>query len=283
MSRIKEFFRGTHTSDGAGVKLKRVFGFSQVPKLDPYLMLDFFDSHNPSDYTAGFPWHPHRGIDTVTFLFSGNIAHEDSLGNKGIISSRDCQWMTAGSGIIHQEMPLSSEHMLGIQLWVNLPRSHKMMEPRYREIKNSEIPTIKIPGAIVHVLAGNFNNCEGPIQRSDINATFLDVTLEAGSQFEYTSIKDHTVFTLLINGSAAFDTYTEEVNEAGCVILYENGTDIRISSSNKPARFLLVSGKPINEPVAWRGPIVMNTKDELDVAFREYNEGTFIKSKPSGA
>lgn len=277
--KIKKIVSGINTTDGAGVHLKRVFGFHQIPLFDPYLMLDFFNSKNPADYTKGFPWHPHRGIETITFLFEGNIEHQDSLGNKGIINGGDCQWMTAGSGIIHQELPLPSESMLGIQLWANLPANMKMTAPKYKEIKSADVPLYQDENSSIRVIAGEYKSYKGLVQREDIGAVFLDVQIDANSEFVYDTIYDHKVFALLVKGSAVFSGEANSVNELGSAILYDKGDSVRITSNEEGARFLLVSGKPINEPIAWGGPIVMNTQEELDTAFKEYDNGTFIKQQ----
>jgi quercetin 2,3-dioxygenase len=291
--RVASYHQGNLTSDGAGVKLRRVFGHPDVPGFDPFLMLDFFDSRNPEDYAAGFPWHPHRGIETVTFLLAGHIEHGDSLGNTGIIGDGDCQWMTAGSGIIHQEMPKPSGHLLGIQLWVNLPASAKMTRPRYQEIAAATIPEKTIEGGRVRIICGSYATVRGPASRPDIGASFLDVTLEPAKLFKIAKEPDHRVFALLVAGSAKFDDVSEENGQTGSVALYASrlpgqaaasgeispAEPVQIQAGEQGARFLLISGKPIGEPVAWGGPIVMNTQQELALAFQEYRNGKFIKSQ----
>lgn len=281
--RVQLVISGTETSDGAGVKLRRVFGKPEVPRFDPYLMLDFFDSMNPMDYNSGFPWHPHRGIETITFLLAGEIEHADSLGNSGTISAGDCQWMTAGSGIVHEELPKPSHHMWGIQLWANLRAADKMTHPRYRGIPAAKIPLIADGSSRVRVIAGSFSGVSGPAQRPDIDACFLDIEIQPGQTFEVEKDPEQTVFALLAGGQADFDGQSTVVRNAGSAVLYERSPSasrkVGIKAGPNGARLLLVSGKPIGEPVAWGGPIVMNTREELDLAFREYQDGTFIKDK----
>ncbi len=269
------------TMEGAGVRLNRVFGFHEVPDLDPFLLLDHFGSDNPSDYLAGFPWHPHRGIETITYMIRGEVKHEDSLGNKGVIGSGDVQWMTAGSGIEHQEMPQRTEGtMMGFQLWANLPASHKMMDPRYRDITRSDIPVITLEsGAVVKIIAGEVDGTKGPVQDIVTDPEYLDVSLPESSEFVHPVTKGHNVFAYVFEGSGYFDSTKKAELTTGAIAQYRDGEFIRISTGRSPVRFLLVSGKPIREPVAWRGPIVMNTEEELRVAFDEYRKGTFIRKK----
>ncbi len=272
---IEKVFTGQSTSDGAGVKLRRIFGFAEEGLLDPFLLLDFFGSDNPDDYVGGFPWHPHRGIETVTYLLEGSVEHGDSMGNSGVISRGDVQWMTAGSGIIHQEMPKPADgRMYGFQLWVNLPKSHKMMPPRYREVPAGEIPSVKSPGgAEVKVIAGEYGGITGPVREIVADPSYFDINIPPDSELEIPVNPGYTAFVVLFEGEADFGG----ILKAGQGALMADGDIIRIKTTDSSVRFVLVSGKPIKEPIAWRGPIVMNTMDELAVAFREYREGTFIK------
>ena len=274
---VKTIIRGRDTTDGAGVKLRRIFGYNEVPLFDPYLMLDFFDSDNPEDYTKGFPWHPHRGIETITFLFEGEIDHGDSLGNSGVIRSGDCQWMTAGSGIIHQEMPIAAERMLGFQLWANLHAADKMTEPAYHEIKSEDLVQSEDDKAIVRIIAGSYNGKTGKMIRNDINARMLDVKILPDTVWTLDTDYNEKVFALLVRGQAVFAPGSEAESRPGGAILYDSGDSLKITSGPEGARILVVSGIPIGEPVAWGGPIVMNTQEELKQAFKEYQEGTFIK------
>ena len=277
--KISRVIRGQLAMDGAGVKLRRIFGFQEEGLFDPFLLLDFFGSDNPKEYMAGFPWHPHRGMETVTYMLEGKVEHADSLGNKGIIGTGDLQWMTAGSGIIHQEMPLSdSQRMYGFQLWVNLPANAKMMKPRYQEIKAADIPSVE-PGehVKVKVIAGSFQGIRGPVEEIVADPLYLDIQLAAHTSFSVPVSAGHTAFGFVFEGEAYLDTTRKEPVRAGEVALYEEGEQVDIRTSSLPARMLLVAGKPLHEPVAWRGPIVMNTEEELAEAFREYREGTFIK------
>jgi len=298
--KIKKIWKSRPTIEGAGVHLKRTFGFHEVPRLDPFLLLDDFHSGNPEEYLAGFPWHPHRGIETITYVLHGKIEHGDSMGNKGTISSGDVQWMTAGSGIIHQEMPVGDGTGLlwGFQLWANLPSSKKMMPPRYRDIKNSQIPEVKLgSGATVRIICGKVDGVSGPVTDIVIEPEYLDITLPSHTSFSHQVMPGHTAFAYTIEGKAYFDQernfFAREVTgvnyfdfERDCMIspetlcLYDRDSgDIAITTEDSPVRFLLISGKPIGEPVAWYGPIVMNTQEELEVAFKEYQNGTFIKHK----
>jgi len=283
--KFSKVVRGQHAVDGAGVRLRRVLGAGTIKDFDPFLMLDGFDSTNPNDYIRGFPWHPHRGIETVTYLLSGEIDHGDSLGNKGTINDLCCQWMTAGSGIIHQEMPIASERMLGCQLWVNLPAKDKMTEPAYRDIKPTDVAVVVEDNAVVRILSGNYRGQSGAVKNEYIKVQYLDVDLKPGSVWHYNvTPNDQTLFLYLIEGSLAADESLNQFEEKACAILLsassekeDESDEIIVKSGDLGARFLLIAGKPLKEPVAWGGPIVMNTDEELDLAFRELNSHTFIK------
>jgi len=266
------------TMEGAGVRLERVFGHAEVPRFDPFLLLDDFGSDNPDDYLAGFPWHPHRGIETVTYMLSGEVEHGDSLGNQGVIGPGDVQWMTAGGGIIHQEMPRHVQGLMrGFQLWVNLPAASKMMKPRYREMPASTIPEVRPKdGVRVKIIAGEVDGVRGPVQDVVVNPSYLDVSLGPGVDFEYPALPGHTVFAYAVEGEGRIGPGGSQVLGAGQVALFADGGPVLASAGDGAFRFLLVSGRPLGEPVAWNGPIVMNTREELATAFREYQEGTFI-------
>jgi quercetin 2,3-dioxygenase len=294
---IRKVLKSKPTVEGAGVHLERVFGFSEVPLFDPFLLLDDFRSDNPDHFLKGFPWHPHRGIETITYVLSGDVEHGDSLGNKGVIGSGDVQWMTAGSGIIHQEMPKGDAkgRMYGFQLWANLPAADKMMDPRYRDIARDQIPEINLSnGATIKVICGEVSGTKGPAKDIVIDPEYLDVTVPANSEFMHPTKPGHTVFAYVIDGQATFcnekNPFTYEMEGKnyfdlqrtpfvgnGTIVLFEDGDEIAVSTEQHHVRFLLISGKPIGEPVAWYGPIVMNTKEELQTAFEEYRQGTFIK------
>jgi quercetin 2,3-dioxygenase len=283
---IRTVIKSRPTREGAGVHLNRVFGNNEVPLFDPFLMLDDFRSNNPDHYRAGFPWHPHRGIETITYVLNGDVEHGDSMGNKGVISSGDTQWMTAGSGIIHQEMPRGDYEgrMEGFQLWTNLPRSHKMMEPRYRDIKSAQVPEVVLEnGSKIKVICGKIGKQEGPVKGIISDPGYLDVTVPAESEFKHPTKSGHTVFAYVIEGQGQFSETKKQLIGNGTVCLYADGDHIAVKTAAEPVRFLLISGKPIGEPVAWYGPIVMNSDEELHLAFEEYQNGTFIKhKKPSG-
>ena len=298
--KIEKVWKSKPTVEGAGVHLRRAFGFHEVPQLDPFLLLDDFHSDNPKDYLPGFPWHPHRGIETITYVHHGRVEHGDSMGNKGTISSGDVQWMTAGSGIIHQEMPEGSKNglMWGFQLWANLPQSQKMMDPRYRDVTSPQIPEVTLKmGVKVKIICGMVNGVSGPVKDIVIDPEYIDVSMPSKTAFTHPVKSGHTLLAYVIEGKGYFDqgrnSYAHEVIASNyfdfkreCLIGAENlvfyshdGDQVAVTTEETPVRFLLVSGKPIGEPVAWYGPIVMNTQEELRIAFEEYEKGTFIKYK----
>ena len=266
------------TLEGAGVKLKRVLGNNDVSTLDPFLLLDHFGSDNSEDYIKGFPWHPHRGMETVTYMWAGEVEHGDSMDNKGVIKSGDVQWMTSGSGIIHQEMPQKySGLMQGFQLWVNLPAKKKMVDPKYRGILKEQIPMVQKDGLKIKVIAGKMDGIQGPVRDLAIDIEYFDIELAPGKAFEHATAKDDTVFAYVVE--CAVEVQGKNIMQGQCVV-FGKGDSVKICST-KGSHFLFVSGKPLNEPVAWRGPIVMNTQEELDTAFKELDLGTFIKSNSS--
>lgn len=297
--KIKKIFRSKQTIEGAGVHLKRAFGSSEVGQFDPFLLLDDFRSGNPNHYNKGFPWHPHRGIETITYILQGKVEHGDSLGNKGVIDAGDVQWMTAGSGIIHQEMPKgdASGRMEGFQLWANLPAAEKMMSPRYRDVKSNDIPVITLENDVqIKIICGTVNNIHGPVQDIMIDPEYLDITVPAHTVYEHPVKPGHTVFAYVIAGQGyfckekkpftyeaegenSFDMETDPLASNGTLILFEDGRSVHIETGDASIRFLLISGKPLNEPIAWHGPIVMNNQAELQLAFDEYRAGTFLKNK----
>jgi redox-sensitive bicupin YhaK (pirin superfamily) len=276
---IRTILKAKPTLEGAGVRLKRVFGYHETELMDPFLLLDHFGSDNPEDYLKGFPWHPHRGIETITYMIEGEVNHEDSLGNAGTIASGDVQWMTAGSGIIHQEMPEGYDgRMMGFQLWANLPSSNKMMHPRYQEIKDSQIPVVeKENGVKLRIICGKLDGTCGPVTEIVTDPEYMDVTVPAGKKFTHSVKKGHTVFAYVFEGEGYFDEMERDLIKSEHLVLFDDGDEVVVRAGDKQLRFLLVSGMPIGEPIAWYGPIVMNSREELDEAFREYREGTFIK------
>ena len=276
---IDRILKSQPVIEGAGVRLRRVFGFYEEGLLDPFLLLDHFGSDIPEDYLAGFPWHPHRGMDTVTYMIEGSVEHSDSMGNRGIVSSGDVQWMSSGSGIIHQEMPQKYDgNMRGFQLWVNIPAAFKMMPPRYRDIKAKDIPQVKLENGIkVKVIAGNFRDTVGPVSEVIADPVYLDIEMPENSQFSYPIEDNYTAFAYVFEGAAYFDDPVSSPVRSGELAILKNGDSIFITTGDSPARMILVSGKPLNEPVAWRGPIVMNSEDEIRTAFEEYRAGRFIK------
>ncbi len=295
--KIQKVIKSKPTIEGAGVHLRRAFGNSEVPLFDPFLLLDDFRSNNPEYYVRGFPWHPHRGIETITYMLAGYVEHGDSMGNKGTISSGDTQWMTAGSGIIHQEMPRGDAEgrMEGFQLWANLPKTHKMMDPRYRDIKSAQVPeVVQANGTKVKVICGSVDGKQGPVRDVVIDPEYLDVTVPENAEFVHATRRGNTVFAYVIGGKGLFcnekDPFAYDVEGVnyfdmqrepfvgnGTLVLFTDGEKITVRTQGEPVRFLLISGKPIDEPVAWYGPIVMNTDEELRIALEEYRMGTFIK------
>lgn len=274
---ITKLVQGRSAVDGAGVRLVRVLGNDTVRDFDPFLMLDSFDSTNPSDYLAGFPTHPHRGIETVTYLISGHIDHQDSLGNSGTILSGEAQWMTAGSGILHQEMPKTSQRMLGLQLWLNLSQKEKMCHPSYLSITREDIPLVKRNEAEVRVLSGAFEGIKG-ITPHHIPAVIYDISLPSGKELTLSTPSEDTAFVFLIEGEGIISGQSIPSKSA---VLFSQGDSVTVSApAYAPLRYLFFCATPLHEPVAWGGPIVMNTKAELEEAFSDLNRGTFIQYTP---
>jgi redox-sensitive bicupin YhaK (pirin superfamily) len=294
-------FRGQPTLEGAGVRLQRMFGNHEVPLLDPFLLLDNFGSTNPADYLRGFPWHPHRGMQTVTYMMSGETDHEDSLGNKGRIGTGEVQWMSAGSGILHQEMPRRTDGLLsGFQLWINLPRGHKMDTPSYRGVTSAMIPVVKgDDGSVVKVIAGRHGGAEGPVKGIPVvDPTYLDVTLRPGEKFRLATRPGDTAFAQVVRGRAHFDPqgaptvgepgplYAKPTSPAddclfgpGETAVYGPGDAVQVQAGEEGVQFIFAAGTPLHEPVAWYGPIVMNTREEILRAVRDLDEGTFIRGR----
>jgi quercetin 2,3-dioxygenase len=276
--KIKRISSSKPTLEGAGVHLKRAFGYYDVPLFDPFLLMDDFRNTETGKYMKGFPWHPHRGIETITYMLEGFAEHGDSMGNSGTIGPGDVQWMTAGSGIIHQEMPKPGPdgRMFGFQLWANLPASHKMMKPRYQDVKASTIPEVVLDNGIkIRVICGEINGTKGPVQDIIIDPEYLDISVPEGMEYVHPTKQGYTVFIYIIGGKG--ETGTGEKVENETLVLFEDGDQIIVKAVGDSVRFLLVSGKPLHELIAWGGPIVMNTDEELDLAFREFRSGAFIK------
>ena len=296
---VKEIIQTTPTLEGAGVKLQRAFGFGKTQDFDPFLLLDDFRNDNPSDYLAGFPWHPHRGIETITYVLAGSVEHGDSLGNKGKMTAGDVQWMTAGSGILHQEMPKGDARgrMHGFQLWANLPSSLKMTDPRYQDIPASAIPEVTDDdGTQVRVISGAFWGKQGPVEGVAADPSYLDISVPPGKQKRLSVETTRNAFAYVFAGSGSFRDASDPqavLTESGVdpnaparydarnhsLVLFDRGDGVVVRAGEEGIRFLLVSGKPIEEPVAWYGPIVMNTRDELQQAVTELQNGTFIKRR----
>lgn len=276
--KVSRVVTGRPGRDGAGVNLVRVLSTPTIVDFDPFLMLDSFDSRNPADYTNGFPMHPHRGIETITYLVEGQIDHEDSLGNKGVISDGSSQWMTAGNGIMHQEMPKTHPRMLGFQLWLNLPAKDKMTEPKYFDIQPENIPTVVEDGRVVRIISGEYAGVSG-VKPHHIQATLMDISLEAGRSIDIPVPVDETVFLFLMEGGALVEgqSYAEK-----SALLMSDGDTVSVTApEGTNSRFQLIAGAPLHEPVAWGGPIVMNTEAELEQAFRDLRYGSFIRQNPS--
>ena len=296
---VKQIITSKPTVEGAGVKLRRAFGFGETGATDPFLLLDDFRNDRPEDYRAGFPWHPHRGIETITYVLAGNVEHGDSLGNRGNLGAGDVQWMTAGRGIMHQEMPQGDAQgrMHGFQLWANLPSSLKMTTPRYQDVKAAEIPEIvDDDGTRVRVVCGEFWGRRGPIEGVAADPRYLDVSVPPGRRKTLPVETERHAFAYVFEGSGTFrsasqpfgvltekpaqdgtETLVREQTGNRSLVLFDSGDEVTVQAGEEGIRFLLVSGKPIEEPVAWYGPIVMNTQAELQQAFTELRNGTFIK------
>jgi hypothetical protein len=296
---VRRIVTSRPTIEGAGVRLHRAFGFGETEVFDPFLLFDDFRNDNPEDFLAGFPWHPHRGIETITYVLAGTVTHGDSLGNRGTLGPGDVQWMTAGSGILHQEMPRgdSQGRMHGFQLWANLPASLKMMRPRYQDIAARDIPEVTDDdGTRVRVICGAFWGARGPIEGVATDPQYLDVWIPPGRRRRLPVATDRHAFAYVFEGSGTFrdasdprGVLTEQVGQAGVggtvlspagnrsLVLFDRGDEIAVQAGEQGVRFLLVTGRPLREPVAWYGPIVMNTPEELRQAYAELREGTFIK------
>jgi quercetin 2,3-dioxygenase len=290
---VKKISTSKPTLEGAGVHLRRAFGFGTTSDFDPFLLLDDFRNDVPDEYLAGFPWHPHRGIETITYVLAGTVEHGDSMGNRGVIAAGDVQWMTAGRGIIHQEMPKGDPkgQMHGFQLWANLPSALKMAAPRYQEIKAPEIPVIKDDdGTEVRIVCGNFWGKSGPVEGVAADPTYLDVFVPAGRTKRLPVETTRHAFAYVFAGSGKFKNASEPqlvrtdviggsetLVENRSLVVFDSGDEVQVQAGEQGIRFLLVSGQPLNEPVAWRGPIVMNTQAELQRAFAELQAGTFLQ------
>lgn len=277
MREIKRTTQGIKTMDGAGVHLIRVLGHNDVKDIDPFLMLDAFDSENPADYTAGFPMHPHRGIETITYLVEGMIEHTDSLGNGGVIHSGEAQWMTAGGGILHEEMPKATPRMLGLQIWLNLAAKDKMTAPAYFDIGKDMIKSVTLPQGEVRVLAGEFNGVKG-VDPPHVKATVLDVALRPGQELVIPSRPEENLFIYLMAGEAVCGSESPQAVPKRTAAFFTEGDALAVRAGADGARFMVFCGPPLREPVAWMGPIVMNTQQELDQAFRDLRDETFISA-----
>ena len=294
---VKRLVKAKPTIEGAGVRLRRAFGFGDTSDFDPFLLLDDFRNEAPEDYLAGFPWHPHRGIETITYVLSGTVDHGDSLGNRGTIGAGDVQWMTAGSGIIHQEMPHGDPQgrMHGFQLWANLPASLKMTAPRYQDIGSGDVPEVtEDDGTKVRVICGSFWGANGPVDGVAAEPQYLDVWVPPNRRRTLPAETTRHAFAYVFAGSGRFcnaseplavptegvgwaDTSLPEEADNRSLVVFDRGDEVTVQAGEQGIRFLLVSGKPIEEPIAWYGPIVMNTREELRQAFAEFQAGTFLK------
>jgi redox-sensitive bicupin YhaK (pirin superfamily) len=296
---VKKVVASRPTLEGAGVKLRRAFGFGDTTDYDPFLLFDDFRNDRPEDYLAGFPWHPHRGIETITYVLAGTVEHGDSLGNRGSLGAGDIQWMTAGSGILHQEMPQGDPQgrMHGFQLWANLPSSLKMTAPRYQDVPGKDVPeVVDDDGTAVRIVCGDFWGKTGPVEGVAADPRYLDISVPPGARKRLAVETSRHAFAYVFAGSGTFrdasepravqtdivgsgeDTRPDFIGNRS-LVLFDSGDEVVVQAGDEGIRFLLVSGKPIEEPVAWYGPIVMNTKQELQLALDELNRGTFIKKR----
>jgi len=296
---IKRLIKAKPTVEGAGVRLRRAFGFGNTSEFDPFLLLDDFRNDRPEDYLPGFPWHPHRGIETITYVLAGTVEHGDSIGNKGTIAAGDVQWMTAGSGIMHQEMPKGDPdgRMHGFQLWANLPASLKMTDPRYQDVKAADIPiATDDDGTQARVVCGRFWGITGPVDEVAIEPIYLDVSIPPGKRKTLPVETTRNAFAYVFAGAGKFcnasrplevptegggwlDTTPPAHADNRSLVLFDRGDEVTVQAGDEGIRFLLVSGKPLAEPVAWYGPIVMNTQEQLRQAFEELQQGTFLKAR----
>ncbi len=294
---VKRLVRSKPTMEGAGVRLRRAFGFGATEEFDPFLLLDDFRNDRPQDYLAGFPWHPHRGIETITYVLAGTVEHGDSMGNRGTIGSGDIQWMTAGRGIIHQEMPTgdAAGRMHGFQLWANLPSSLKMTAPRYQDVKAADVPVAKDDdGSEVRIVSGSYRGLRGPIDDVAAQPVYLDVTIPAGKRKALPVETTRHAFAYVFDGAGRFcnasvplavptepdhwaDAHPPSEADNRTLVLFDRGDEVEVEAGDDGIRFLLVSGQPLGEPVAWYGPIVMNTQEELQHAFEQLDAGTFLR------
>jgi len=296
---VKRLIKAKPTLEGAGVHLRRAFGFGNTSDFDPFLLLDDFRNERPEDYLAGFPWHPHRGIETITYVLAGTVEHGDSIGNRGAIAAGDIQWMTAGSGILHQEMPKGDPkgRMHGFQLWANLPSALKMTPPRYQEVKSGDIPEITDDdGTRARIVCGNFWGKKGPVEGIATNPIYIDVSIPPGKRKTLPVETKSQAFAYVFAGSGKFcnasgplavptegvgwaDTTPPSEADNRSLVLFDRGDEVTVQAGEEGIRFLLVSGRPLEEPVAWYGPIVMNTQEQLRQAYEELQRGTFLKPK----
>jgi redox-sensitive bicupin YhaK (pirin superfamily) len=294
---VKRLSKSKPTIEGAGVRLRRAFGFGDTSETDPFLLMDDFRGDSPDDYLAGFPWHPHRGIETITYVLAGTVEHQDSIGNKGVIGPGDVQWMTAGRGIMHQEMPFGDAQgrMHGFQLWANLPAALKMIAPRYQEVTSAEIPeVVEDDGTRVRIICGNYAGILGPVEGVAAEPVYLDVTVPPGTRKVLPVASHRNAFAYVFEGAGRFcnasapldvptegegwaDTTPPTNAENRMLVLFDDGDEVRVQTGDDGIRFLLVSGKPLREPVAWYGPIVMNTREELQQAYAQLKNGTFLE------
>jgi redox-sensitive bicupin YhaK (pirin superfamily) len=267
--------------EGAGVRIRRAFGYDDIPAFDPFLLLDEFKSDRPADYLQGFPWHPHRGIETVTYVLKGSVKHEDSIGNKDIILKDELQWMTAGSGVIHQELPDGDEsyRLWAIQLWLNLPAKAKMTSPIYRSVTSDRIPHLQLSEGIrMRLVAGEWEGVKGPVMDSLVPVFYADLSMDSGKEIELPVSKDSAFFAYLLEGECCFHWSRRISQTAGTCLLFDRtGDRVYASAGSKGCRLLFCGGRPLLEPIAWRGSIVMNTQQELTEAYRDFENGTFIR------
>ena len=275
---VKRIVEPISVLEGAGVRLKRTIASRALDYLDPFLLLDHFGSDNPEDYLAGFPWHPHRGIETVTYMLAGEVTHRDSIGNAGTIGAGDVQWMTAGGGIMHEEMPHAKDGLMaGFQLWVNLPARAKMMQPRYQDIAAAQMGEVRREdGTCIRVVAGTVDGVQGPVTDIAADPTYLDVTLPPRTTFRHPIARGHTAFAYPFEGQGAFDPTSGEAVCSPNLVVYGNGDQVEVRTADEGVRFLLISGQPLGEPISRYGPFVMNTRAEIEQALRDLRNDTFV-------
>jgi redox-sensitive bicupin YhaK (pirin superfamily) len=275
--KIKRIIQAKTVKEGAVANLNRIINYPDIKDFDPFLMLDIWDSSNPTDYIQGFPWHPHRGMETMTYLINGTFEFTDTVGNKSTVSDGDCYWMTAGSGIIHQEIPQPTKRLLGTEFWFNLPREHKMTKPHFQHIKKTSIPEVVETDYAIKIISGDYEGIQGAVKCDYAKLMFLDVTINHGKQLRFKTEHDANVLACIVEGEGCFDELEQQIVCSKNGVLFHKGEEVFVKASKKGIRFFLFAARSIDEPIVWGGPMVMNTEEELMQTYQDLNNGTFVK------